>query len=34
MMSSCVEEIDIQQQCIDALNEFIKLLNKGSDSDE
>ena len=28
MMSPCVEEADIQQQGIDALNEFIKLLNK------
>lgn len=31
----CVEEIDIQQQGIDALNEFIKLLKEqGSASDE
>ena len=35
MMSPCVEEIDIQQQGIDALNEFIKLLNEeGSNSNE
>ena len=35
MMSPCVEEIDIQQQGIDALNEFIKLLKEqGSASDE
>lgn len=41
-MSPCVEEIDIQQQGIDALNEFIKLLKEqesasdeqGSDSNE
>ena len=41
-MSSCVEEIDIQQQGIDALNEFIKLLKEqesvsdeqGNDSNE
>ena len=34
-MSPCVEEIDIQQQGIDALNEFIKLLKEqGSASDE
>ena len=33
-MGPCVEEIDIQQG-IDALNEFIKLLNEeGSNSDE
>ena len=32
MMSPCVEEIDIQQQGIDALNDFIKLLKeRGSD---
>ena len=30
-MSPCVEEIDIQQQGIDALNDFIKLL-KGQES--
>lgn len=42
MMSPCVEEIDIQQQGIDALNEFIKLLKEqesasdeqGNDSNE
>ena len=35
MMSPCVEEIDIQQQSIDALNEFIEFLEKqGSDSNE
>ena len=35
MMGPCVEEIDIQQQGIDALNEFIKLLKEqGSASDE
>ena len=35
MMSPCVEEIDIQQQGIDSLNEFIKLLKEqGSASDE
>ena len=41
-MGPCVEEIDIQQQGIDALNEFIKLLKEqesasdeqGSDSNE
>ena len=34
-MSPCVEEIDIQQQGIDALNEFIKLLKEQeSASDE
>lgn len=41
-MSPCVEEIDIQQQGIDALNEFIKLLKEqesasdeqGNDSNE
>ena len=34
-MSPCVEKIDIQQQGIDALNEFIKLLKEqGSASDE
>ncbi len=27
-MSPCVEEIDIQQQGIDSLNEFIKLLKE------
>lgn len=35
MMSQCVEEIDMQQQGIDALNEFIKLLKEqGSDSND
>lgn len=42
MMSPYVEEIDIQQQNIDALNEFIKLLKEqesasdeqGNDSNE
>ena len=34
-MGPCVEEIDIQQQGIDALNEFIKLLKEQeSASDE
>ena len=34
-MSPCVEEIDIQQQGIDALNEFVKLLKEQeSASDE
>lgn len=27
-MSPCVEKIDIQQQGIDALNEFVKLLKE------
>lgn len=32
-MSPCVEEIDIQQQGIDTLEDFIKFLEKqGSDS--
>lgn len=32
-MSPCVEKIDIQQQGIDALNEFVKLLKEqGGDS--
>lgn len=32
-MSPCVEEIDIQQQSIDALKDFIEFLEKqGSDS--
>lgn len=35
MMSPCVEEIDIQQQSIDALKDFIEFLEKqGSDNDE
>ena len=35
MMSPCVEEIDIQQQGIDSLNEFIKLLKEqGIDRNE
>ena len=34
-MSPCVEEIDMQQQGIDALNDFIKLLKEqGNASDE
>jgi hypothetical protein len=34
-MSPCVEKIDIQQQGIDALNEFVKLLKEQeSDSNE
>lgn len=32
-MGPCVEEIDIQQQGIDALNEFIEFLEK-EESDE
>lgn len=34
-MSPCVEELDIQQQGIDALKDFIEFLEKqGSDSNE
>ena len=34
-MSPCIEKIDIQQQGIDALNDFIKLLKEqGSDKNE
>lgn len=34
-MNPCVEEIDIQQQGIDALEDFIEFLEKqGSDSNE